>query len=332
MPLFSKRIGTESEPPNTEYPNVEYEDDYEYISGTTEEVNVINSETGTRTTEIKTKTSNINAITSDPTIFNSDSKEAARDEYFSKLNQICGKQIELRIVGGIVVVEPHMYPWMAGLVYESNAFSDVSLNVSSEESTDILCGGVIISDNVVMTAAHCIKNIPDWKNNAVFSLKKVRVGHSNLLSNEAFDVVIDDILVHPNFTSTKFGEINDIAILILKERLNFEDEKTKPICLPNPNLTENILVDPKLTSLVVAGWGATNFSRSSDVLLELFVTYDPIIDCEKKFQRLLSKSRPPFKLLNTRMCARGPRGKYVIIYPSIGQNCILFSFEIEYQQ
>ena len=237
--------------------------------------------------------------------------EDVRDTFFSKLMNSCGQRdvnnfgdvndpdVVLRIVGGIEVSDPHMYPWMAGLVYESTQ--------SSENAGKVLCGGVVISSNVVMTAAHCIAE-SKGKSGETFSLKKVRLGHTNLTSDESFDVVIDNILIHPNYTRTKFGDINDITLLVLAEHLDFSGIKVKAICLPEPDLTEETLVDPEATSLIVAGWGATLKSRTSDILLELFLNYNKTIDCEEKFQSLLGSSKQIFKLGDSRMCASGPKG------------------------
>ena len=237
--------------------------------------------------------------------------EDVRDTFFSKLMNSCGQRdvnnfgdvndpdVVLRIVGGIEVADPHMYPWMAGLVYESTQ--------SSENAGKVLCGGVVISSNVVMTAAHCIAETKG-KSGETFSLKKVRLGHTNLTSDESFDVVIDNILIHPNYTRTNFGDINDITLLVLAEHLDFSGIKVKAICLPEPDLTEETLVDPEATSLIVAGWGATLKSRTSDILLELFLNYNKTIDCEEKFQSLLGSSKQIFKLGDSRMCASGPKG------------------------
>ena len=237
--------------------------------------------------------------------------EDVRDTFFSKLMNSCGKldvnnfgdiddpDVVLRIVGGIEVADPHMYPWMAGLVYESPQ--------SSEKAGKVLCGGVVISSNVVMTAAHCIAE-SKGKSGETFSLKKVRLGHTNLTSDESFDVVIDSILIHPNYTRTNFGDINDITLLVLAEHLDFSGIKVKAICLPERDLTEETLDDPEATSLIVAGWGATLKSRTSDILLELFLNYNKTIDCEEKFQSLLGSSKKVFKLGDSRMCASGPKG------------------------
>ena len=296
------------------------------ITTTTPEISTSTIKITTTTSKITTKTSKITTKTSEITNttpkaskggFNSFNErrmvgsEDVRDTFFSKLMNSCGKRdvnnfgdindpdVVLRIVGGIEVADPHMYPWMAGLVYESTQ--------SSENAGKVLCGGVVISSNVVMTAAHCIAE-SKGKSGETFSLKKVRLGHTNLTSDESFDVVIDNILIHPNYTRTKFGDINDITLLVLAEHLDFSGIKVKAICLPEPDLTEETLIDPEATSLIVAGWGATLKSRTSDILLELFLNYNKTIDCEEKFQSLLGSSKRIFELGDSRMCASGPKG------------------------
>jgi hypothetical protein len=300
---------------------------------TTPEISIPTMEITTTTQEITTSTIEVTTTTPDITIstieittttpktsegdfssFNERRKAVSkdvRDTFFSKLMNSCGVRnfgdnnetdIALRIVGGIEVVDPHMYPWMAGLVYEST---------QSTKAGKVLCGGVIISSNVVMTAAHCIAE-SRGKSGETFSLKKVRLGHTNLTSDESFDVAIDSILIHPNYTRTRFGDINDITLLVLAEHLDFNSGiKVKAICLPEPHLTEETLVDPKATSLIVAGWGATLKNRTSDILLELFLNYDKTVDCEEKFQSLLGSSKKVFRLEDSRMCASGPKGSLI---------------------
>ena len=324
LPILSNAIS-----PKISTPTIE-------ITTSTQEVTTPTIEVTTTTPKITTTTSEINNATSEitiPTIEITNTTQKAsevdfssfnerrmvssvRDTFFSKLMNSCGKSgfknfgynnefnettdVSLRIVGGIEVADPHTYPWMAGLVYESP-------QSSSGNAAKVLCGGVVISSNVVMTAAHCIS---ESKGNSgeTFSLKKVRLGHTNLTSDDSFDVVIDNILIHPNYTRTKFGDINDITLLVLAEHLDFSGIKVKAICLPKPDLTEETLIDPEATSLIVAGWGATLKSRTSDILLELFLKYNKTIDCEEKFQSLLGNSKKIFQLGDSRMCASGPKG------------------------
>ena len=67
------------------------------------------------------------------------------------------------IVGGNSVTDPHKYPWMVKVTAYFG-----------------LCGGSIISKNMVMTAAHCVRN----KRGNVAKFAIISLGHSNLNSDK----------------------------------------------------------------------------------------------------------------------------------------------------
>ncbi|XP_060651568.1 chymotrypsin-2-like, partial [Drosophila nasuta] len=110
------------------------------------------------------------------------------------------------------------------------------------------CGGVIISNRIVLTAAHCIpKNI-----NAV-QIYFGTVDRSNELEvgQQRLIVKAKNVVVHPEFDYNQL--INDIALIRLPADLLF-DEYIQPVKLPDADeLYEN-------ESAVVSGWGQTTFN------------------------------------------------------------------------
>ena len=89
------------------------------------------------------------------------------------------------------------------------------------------CGGSIISDSWVITAAHCVSG---------FRPSQVIVYAGSTLVSYGTQVrVVGDIIMHPNYNSTTF--VNDIALLRLQLPFNMSDPSLSLVCLPSVNET-----------------------------------------------------------------------------------------------
>ncbi|CAF0846471.1 unnamed protein product [Rotaria sp. Silwood1] len=143
----------------------------------------------------------------------------------------------VRIVNGIIA-NPHSFPWAVSLQYKG--VHD--------------CGGAIIDELNILTAAHCLDYSNDLGN--YFA----RVGaHERNSSGEL--IPIAQLILHPKYD--EYRSTNDIGIVRLARPIKFT-ETVQPICL-----VDNI-VEPSLgTTAYVAGWGNTIFQMwdsSSSVL------------------------------------------------------------------
>lgn len=90
------------------------------------------------------------------------------------------------------------------------------------------CGGSVVNDRFIVTAAHCLPSTT-----AVTGIVFL-VGAHNRINNEAWSVRVspDRVIRHPNYNSLNFR--NDIALYRLATRLTLTDYIV-PICIPNGN-------------------------------------------------------------------------------------------------
>ncbi|XP_026666589.1 serine protease nudel-like isoform X2 [Ceratina calcarata] len=197
--------------------------------------------------------------------------EDKMDPRVSKLDSMVGSQ--LRVVGGRAS-QPKAWPFLVA-IYKDGLF---------------YCGGVILNELWILTAAHCLYGYTD-------NYFEVQAG---ILRKSSFSPMAQTrkaryIVPHPQYNSKDM--INDIAMIMLDDPLHF-NRWVRPVCLPGRSLLGSMWrFKPEPNSICVTmGWGAlSEHGPDPDDLREVQVP-------------ILSSCRHLVDQIDATICAGYPQG------------------------
>ena len=129
-------------------------------------------------------------------------------------------------------------------------------------SNSFICGGTLITTNVVITAAHCVHPKSNTERTQVLHPTEVVVKlgkHDLSLENEIGSVpkYPIDIIVHPGWKTLGEKYDSDIAIIIFESKVEITS-KIAPICLWSGNS------EPNVEKGTVVGWGKSESGTSHE--------------------------------------------------------------------
>ncbi|XP_045490319.1 serine protease nudel isoform X3 [Pieris rapae] len=144
------------------------------------------------------------------------------------------KRTESRVVGG-KPSQPAAWPWVVAL-YRDGLFH---------------CGGVIINQNWIMSAAHCVNKY--WQH-----YYEVQVGMLRRFSfsPQEQNYRVSHVIVNQNYDQHDMK--NDLSLLKVKPAIQFS-RWVRPICLPGPEVAgaDWVWGPPVGTLCTAVGWGST---------------------------------------------------------------------------
>ena len=143
-------------------------------------------------------------------------------------------QDEPKVVGG-VEVDIKDYPWQIALTSSPNGSG--------------FCGGSIIGDSWVLTAAHCVNGDSP---NSVY----VRAGSSNAFASGGTSYSLNNIIVHPNYSGNSY----DFALLEIDGEFNYSENVQKIDLVTAADIAAGVQ-DPGVMA-TITGWGTTSSGGS----------------------------------------------------------------------
>ena len=163
------------------------------------------------------------------------------------------------IVGGDEATDKE-FPHMALIGYKK-----------SEDDFSFVCGGSLISDRFILSAAHCSFG-SDLGAAAYAKIGDVRRG---INTKNTLLVLIMERIKHPDYKRDFID--HDIMLFKLQKSVEFNDW-IRPICLPH--------INEKVKRAVVTGWGTTGFGEDlSKNLLKVTLEIFNQTDCQSKYSQ-----------------------------------------------
>uniref|UniRef100_A0A9I3BD16 Peptidase S1 domain-containing protein n=1 Tax=Anopheles coluzzii TaxID=1518534 RepID=A0A9I3BD16_ANOCL len=176
----------------------------------------------------------------------------------------CGKRRvkTIHLVHNGIDAKPGHWPWHAAIFHRKG------------DQLDYACGGSIIDENTILTAAHCVFLV-----NGLLPVSRISVHLGRVHLKEVSEFVqehtVQELIVHPGYNSSRF--VNDIALIKLTESITMS-EFVQPVCLWTMDKNQELIVG-KTGTLV--GFGLNEQDVVSEQLKQASIGVVDALTCIK---------------------------------------------------
>jgi secreted trypsin-like serine protease len=156
------------------------------------------------------------------------------------------------------------------------------------ETKQLICGGTLISERIILTAAHCVAESEDKlrpKSNLTLAVGKYYRNYDDPRdAPQAQFSEVEEIFVPVEYRGTIQNYFGDIAIIVSKEVFKFS-QTVQPVCVDWGKTYLDDFLKPETEGLGhISGWGFTEGGQKpSDVLRSIRV---PLVNLQKCYSQL----------------------------------------------
>ncbi|MFQ6610724.1 MAG: trypsin-like serine protease, partial [Fidelibacterota bacterium] len=195
--------------------------------------------------------------------------------------------ISNRIIGGEIVPDSTYYPWMIAIV-----------DADSTAADGLMCGGVLVSPTLVLTAGHCVNNVI-YTTDSLLGSVNIIAGTVDLNNTEHAEIIsVDSTFNFPGYRAGWLlgntfhgGDIGFLSLADSVENIN----SFLSIIESEENLSPG-------DSVTVIGWSYTYPDTISDVLQHVKFPVQPLDTCKAHF------GQPEYLYEEVHICAGNSDG------------------------